>query len=194
MNPFSQCVAPTRRRQPIQLNESDSEDDLPTSCVAWPSSLTACLTRRIKLPDPSALDDHDALLDDYLNPNTTTGIEALLHNAVQPEGEEEEEEDDNKASSSSNIRSQAHQKEDTSNEFRIFAEPDRFLSRNPFASTSSTTAAPLRDFYTEYEDAEFLSDHRISAVISDSGSKVRLTILHKRNQEQKKKKKEKVDR
>ncbi|ORY99126.1 hypothetical protein BCR43DRAFT_488775 [Syncephalastrum racemosum] len=171
MNPFSQCVSPTRRRQPIQLEESDSDDDHPTSCVAWPSSLTACLSRRIKLPDPSSLDDHDALLDDYLDPNTTTGIEALLQNAAQPE-EEEEEEDNNNNRASSSYNGQAQQKEDTSNEFRIFAEPDRFLSRNPFASASTTTAAPLRDFYTEYEDAEFLSDHRISAVISDTGSKI----------------------
>ncbi|KAI9307006.1 hypothetical protein BJ944DRAFT_286545 [Cunninghamella echinulata] len=170
------------RSQAIQLS-SDDEDEYGTSSSLPYNCINNCLPQFnmgfIKLPT------EDATLDDYLNPNTTTTIEPLL--------EEYNNSDDDNNSQFGNA---------------TLKEPKKFLSRNPFASSSSTPALtsnknntqfdhhndnittnnnhndqinntasynnndgylPRLDFFMDQDDdAEFLSDHRISAVIGDT--------------------------
>ncbi|KAI8141167.1 hypothetical protein BJV82DRAFT_670796 [Fennellomyces sp. T-0311] len=129
MNPLAAC---TRRRQAIRLSDDESDDQDPrSSCLPW------CFkTQRIALQDDTP---DSRILDDYLDPNTTVGIEPLL--AQHPT-----------------------QSDEFANNAIFSSEPQRFLSRNPFATT---TVAHRTDYFMEDDDAQFLSDHRISAVISD---------------------------
>lgn len=156
MNPFSTCI----KQQPIRLSaedEGEEQDDHRSTrhrnCgLGWP--FTTCLfgtTGRIRLPDDAAADD---ILDDYLDPNTTVGIEPLLaqHAIPDNQGEDDDDEDDN------NKQFMKHD---------MFDEPHRFLSRNPFATASSSSGIlGSTDFYDE--DAQFLSDRRISDVLEQN--------------------------
>lgn len=149
MNPFSSCVG---QRRHIQLDDSDDED-IGRSCLPSTWSFADCLPKRsrqgaIRLaPD----DDNEStrVLDEYLDPNTTVGIEPLLARHVAQANESDQDDDDD------------------GDGFLVFKKPQQFLSRNPFASSDAR-----QDFFSEYEDAEFLSDHRISAVLSDSAKVV----------------------
>ncbi|KAI9489361.1 hypothetical protein BDB00DRAFT_843465 [Zychaea mexicana] len=170
MNPLASCI-PKRRRQPILLPD-DSEDDENDrdqqqynnnrSCMPlWP--FTQCLGPRhgrVALGE----DDNTSsrILNQYLDPNTTVGIEPLLAQHASDSID-----DDNDPTGPNALFSAA--------------EPHRFLSRNPFATASTTTALggvggrddrralpeQQTDYLYEDDDAQFLSDHRISAVISD---------------------------
>ncbi|CAO3586902.1 unnamed protein product [Absidia cylindrospora] len=171
--------------QEIQLS-SDDEDDYGRSLSSGFGGCMPCLPKfnisgggggTIKL---SA---EDATLDDYLDPNTTTTIEPLLDEYIN------------------------HDRNDAFGG-AVLQNSQRFLTRNPFASTTPTptpipteptgssksittfdnnsgdshqeqphhsfsVAAPRVDFFMENNadddsDAEFLSDHRISAVIGDT--------------------------
>ncbi|KAI8086077.1 uncharacterized protein BX664DRAFT_359636 [Halteromyces radiatus] len=156
------------RSQPIQL-PSDDEDEGYTGLVSSGlKGCVPCLPRfhlgGIQLPS----EIEDATLNDYLDPNTTTTIEPLL--------EEYNNQERQKAFGGA-----------------VLQDSQRFLTRNPFASSSFnsknqdlktnnnddtneqqlnsfTSAAPRLDFFldNDEDDAEFLSDHRISAVISDT--------------------------
>lgn len=146
MNPFSVCVV---QRRLIQLDNSDDED-VGRSCLPSAWSFTDCLPKRYRqgairlAPD----DDNEStrVLDEYLDPNSTVGIEPLLTHHV-----------------ARNDRDSDGGSDQGEDEFLGFKRPQQFLSRNPFASSDAR-----QDIFSEYEDAEFLSDHRISAVLSDS--------------------------
>lgn len=153
MNPFKVCTG-----QSIRLPSDDEQDDAQEynrSCcfsLNWPWSSRP----GIQLPL-----DRD-LLEDYLDPNSTVGIEPLLENSNE---QDHDDDDDNY--------------DGDFMQHNIFNEPQRFLTRNPFATTD-TNESPhtnhfTQDFLTGYEDAQFLSDHRISAVVNDT-PKVKLRI------------------
>lgn len=154
MNPFSACI----KQQPIRLSEEDDEEHQDAlqhrNCaLGWPfaTCFKGLRTRgRIRLPDDAAADD---ILEDYLDPNTTVGIEPLLAQHAIPDNQvEDDDEDDN------NKQFMKHD---------MFDEPHRFLSRNPFATTSSSSGIlGSTDFYDE--DAQFLSDRRISDVLEQN--------------------------
>ncbi|ORZ23316.1 hypothetical protein BCR42DRAFT_447015 [Absidia repens] len=174
------------RSQEIQLSSDDEEEfagDLTGMSTGF--GCVSCLPRFAMMGGSGTirLPTEDATLDDYLDPNTTTTIEPLL---------------------------EEYNSQQTDNAFNGAALQDsqQFLTRNPFASsaTSSATtndrstqhtfensngndnyhhdsyqeqqqqrhsfagALPRVDFFLENDDndAEFLSDHRISAVIGDS--------------------------
>ncbi|KAI7877957.1 hypothetical protein K492DRAFT_238844 [Lichtheimia hyalospora FSU 10163] len=156
MNPFSACI---NQQQSIRLStEQDEEHERPTrhrNCtLGWPFG--TCLggrqaTGRIRLPDDAAADD---ILEDYLDPNTTVGIEPLLAQHAIPDNQVEDDDDDD----DDNKQFMKHD---------MFDEPHRFLSRNPFATTSSSSGIlGSTDFYDE--DAQFLSDRRISDVLEQN--------------------------
>lgn len=145
------------RPQPIQLS-SDDEDDFNASSVGVGSCIP-CLPRFLLGTGPIQLSiEQDATLDDYLDPRTTTSIEPLLDE----------------------YNSHGNDAMDGGNDaFGGAILHERSLTRNPFASSSAfgnissvrDPAPPVQvDFLleTDAEDAEFLSDHRISAVIGDT--------------------------
>ncbi|KAI8330454.1 hypothetical protein BC941DRAFT_518130 [Chlamydoabsidia padenii] len=157
------------RSPAIQLS-SDDEDELGNSGLSFGfGGCVSCLPRLTPLTSGTIqLQAEDATLNDYLDPNTTTTIEPLL------------DEYNNQSGFNGTALHNSNQ----------------FLTRNPFASTTTTTAITKTDvpratnnhdnnqsyqeqqdsfarvdFFMENEndgDAEFLSDHRISAVIGDT--------------------------
>lgn len=169
------------RSQAIQLSSDDEEDFAGgSSGLSSGFGCVSCLPRFTMMGGNGTIQipEEDATLDDYLDPNTTTTIEPLL---------------------------EEYNNQQTDNAFNgaTLQDSQRFLTRNPFASSTAkpTTindpptqhtfetssgsyqeqqqhsfagALPRVDFFLENDenDAECLSDHRISAVIGDS-SKVK---------------------
>ncbi|ORX53262.1 hypothetical protein DM01DRAFT_1336442 [Hesseltinella vesiculosa] len=133
----------------IQLDDDD--DDLLLSSSPETSlsivGCVPCLPRfnmnrlgRIQLP----ADIEDATLNDYLDPASSTTIEPLL---------------------------EEYNVSDNDDDHHQLTRGQNFLTRNPFASSTlgDTPSLPRLDFFVEAdEDATFLSDHRISAVINDA--------------------------
>lgn len=151
------------RSQAIQLS-LDDEDELGSMSSSFGGCIVPCLPCLTPF-NGIQLNVEDATLDDYLDPNTPTAIDVLL--------------DSHEESGPAALQSPRH-----------------YLTRNPFASSSkvdtpkavdvgthneqlgsSADALPWVGFFLEKDDddAEFLSDHRISTVIDDT-SKVR-TLL-----------------
>jgi hypothetical protein len=148
----------TTRPQAIQLS-SDDEDEFNGSSVGVGGCMP-CLPRFLLGTGPIELSiEQDATLNDYLDPRTSTSIEPLLdeyssHNSDPLVG--------------------------GNDAFGGAILHERSLTRNPFASSSAfgnissvrDPAPPAQvDFLLETDaedDAEFLSDHRISAVIGDT--------------------------
>ncbi|KAI9315736.1 hypothetical protein BX666DRAFT_1878914 [Dichotomocladium elegans] len=150
MNPFRDCLG--RSPQPILLPPDDDDDEIQQvlqpdksddrshrSCGLW--AITALLPRRsqgIRLEDdaePSSSQPFTA--DDIPDPNTIASIGPLLdHHVANVERDEGD--------------CKEFMRRDT------FAVPNRFLSRNPFATTSSCYD----------DDAQVLTDNRISTAAS----------------------------
>ncbi|SAM06453.1 hypothetical protein [Absidia glauca] len=144
------------RSPAIQLS-LDDEDELGGLSSGFGGCVVPCLPCLTPF-NGIQLNLEDATLDDYLDPSTPTTIDALLD---------------------------AHEESGPA----ALQSPRHYLTRNPFASSSKVTtptvvdsgaydeqigssagALPWVDFFMEKDDddAEFLSDHRISAVIDDT--------------------------
>ncbi|KAI7860187.1 hypothetical protein BDC45DRAFT_96181 [Circinella umbellata] len=177
MNPLAACTSSKRRqKQPIRLPEDDDDTDEEqqhfhrTSCImpVWP--FTQCLGPRhggrLTLGEDGDNNPSSRILDDYLDPNTTVGIEPLLDQHAQDPNDDDNNDDIITGSGSGGS---------TFFSGKAAVDPHRFLSRNPFATTNSNTTIeqnerrvmPEQDYFFEEDDAQFLSDHRISAVIND---------------------------
>ncbi|KAI8069177.1 hypothetical protein BC940DRAFT_298075 [Gongronella butleri] len=142
-------------RAGVRLDSDDEDDQVSSRLPLSFASCVPCLPRftgHIRLPD----DIEDATLNDYLDPNTTTTIEPILD-----EYNQHDDDDDNGIDQAIGGSKHAPRR-----------RTDRFLSGNLFASTSDADHAPVLprfDFFMDNdEDATFLSDHRISAVINDA--------------------------
>lgn len=151
------------RSPAIQLS-LDDEDELGGLSSGFGGCVVPCLPCLTPFNGIQLIVE-DATLDDYLDPSTPTTIDALLD---------------------------AHEESGPA----ALQSPRHYLTRNPFASISKVTtptavgsgahdeqlgssagALPWVDFFMEKndDDAEFLSDHRISAVIDDT-PKVRVLL------------------
>ena len=186
MNPLAACTSSKRRqKQPIRLPEDDDDTDEEqhshrTSCImpVWP--FTQCLGPRhggrLTLGEDDDNIPSSRILDEYLDPNTTVGIEPLLDQHAQDPNDDDTNED---------IITGGGGGDNAFFSGKAAVDPHRFLSRNPFATTNSNPTTeqndrrliPEQDYLYE-DDAQFLSDHRISAVIDDR-AKVRKINLEK---------------
>ena len=177
MNPLAVCTSSKRRqKQPIRLPEDDDDTDEEqqhshrTSCImpVWP--FTQCLGPRhggrLTLGEDDDNIPSSRILDEYLDPNTTVGIEPLLDQHAQDPNDDDTNED---------IITGGGGGDNAFFSGKAAVDPHRFLSRNPFATTISNPTTeqnnrrviPEQDYLFEEDDAQFLSDHRISAVIND---------------------------
>jgi hypothetical protein len=149
MNILGNCL-PKRTGTPIYLAEDDEDDDMTNHNYAHKSCFTSCCfsfhkTRGnnreglIRLPEGA----HRQTIDDYLDPRSPVSIEALL----------------------------AEQEEELDHYYGQTDDEDAY--HGPAATTSKYTPLSLNlvdtlsSSFFEEEDAQFLSEHRISAILVD---------------------------